>query len=283
MNNNAIEEREREREREGGENRRGGGGASVGAGQGEQAPERVETAFWELGRVLEVEPLVGTELERRRARRSDTGDVRLTTRDIATLTWVGEQYAAFLPQLGRLLACSRGAAYHTRSRWIRAGWATGRAIRADQPPLVWLTAEGLRMCELEFPTWRPSAAMLAHVQAVNEVRLWVAEVRPDWGWTCERELARRQERTAAGVRIGHRPDALVETDAGQTIPIEVERTQKKAARMEAIMREAVKAHGQVWYFAPPGPARALERVADQLGLAGKVKVDPLPGDAVPAR
>jgi hypothetical protein len=82
MNNNAIEEREREREREReereGKKRRGGDATSVGAGQGEQAPERVETAFWELGRVLEVEPLVGTELERRRARRSDTGDVRLT-------------------------------------------------------------------------------------------------------------------------------------------------------------------------------------------------------------
>jgi len=250
------------------ESGQGGGDASKG-----ERGERVEAAFWELGRALDVET---SARARARRRRSDAGRVQLTSRDLTALTWTGEQYAVFQPQLEQLLGCGRAIAYRTRSRWLRGGWADARIIRADQPPLVWLTRDGLRMCELEYPTWRPSAAMLAHVHAVNQVRLALAEARPDWAWTCERELARRQPRTASGVRLGHRHDALITTDQGEEIPIEVELTQKAATRTEGILREALRTYNQVWYFAPPARGRSIEKTAERLALRERVTVDAIP-------
>ncbi len=61
------------------------------------------------------------------------------------------------------------------------------------------------------------------------------------------------------------------------VAVEVELTQKERRRAARIMRELIVAHQSVTYFAPPGPRRQLEVVAEEIG-GGRVQVLPLPGE-----
>jgi hypothetical protein len=200
-----------------------------------------------------------------RGRRRDAGSVKASARDLELLGFIGEQYAVTLPQLARLIGRSHNAARWLRARWERAGWARGAALLVGEPVFVWLTRRGQRAAGSEYSLWRPSPGALAHVAAVNEVRLYVTERHPDAQWVCERELVRD--------RRVHRPDALV-LIAGREVPVEVELTHKRSARSERIMRELVARYGQASYFAAEGVRRTLEEVARDLG--GRVQVQALP-------
>jgi hypothetical protein len=191
------------------------------------------------------------------------------------LRFVGEQYAVTLPQLASLMGRSEHAARWLRSRWQRAGWAQGRALLVGEPVFVWLTRRGLRAAGLPYRAWRPSPGGLAHVVAVNEVRIELAERRPEAGWVCERELA-REARTELGGFGAHRPDGLVLVHGGE-VAVEVELTLKRRGRVERVMREHVARYGQVWYFAPPRLRRALEEAAAGFP-ADRVRVLPLFGE-----
>ncbi len=94
---------------------------------------------------------------------------------------MGEQYALSLPQLARVMGRSVHAARWLRARWERAGWATGRAVLVGEPVFVWLTRRGQRVAGSEFSVWRPNPGALAHIAAVTEVRLWVADRHPGGG------------------------------------------------------------------------------------------------------
>jgi hypothetical protein len=213
-----------------------------------------------------------TPAARARRRRSDAGDLRCSGRDLALLSIVGEQYALSLPQLARLMGRSLHAARWLRSRWERAGWATGRAVLVGQPVFLWLTRRGQRVAGSEYSLWRPNPGALAHIAAVTDVRLWVAERHPRAGWVCERELAREAQHTGTGGQ--HRPDGLVVLDARE-LPIEVELSHKRRARRERIMRELVARYGQAVYFAPDGPRQGLEETARSIG-SERVQVLELP-------
>jgi hypothetical protein len=132
----------------------------------------------------------------------------------------------------------------------------------------------MRVAGLEFSVWRPNPGALAHIAAVNEVRLSVQERRPEAVWVCERELAREARAELGGFGV-HRPDALVLVD-GHELALEVELTQKRRRRAEHLMREHLARYGEVVYFAAPAPLRMLAELAGELG-AGRVHVRPLPG------
>jgi len=202
--------------------------------------------------------------------------VRASPRDLELLRFVGEQYAVTLPQLARLMGRSEHAARWLRSRWQRAGWADGRALLVGEPVFVWLTRRGLRAAGLSYRAWRPSPGGLAHVAAVSDVRIDLAERRPGAVWVCERELARDARSELAGFGA-HRPDGLLLVDGGE-VAVEVELTLKRRARLERVMREHVARYGSAWYFAPLSIRRTLEDVA--AGFADRrVRLLPLPWEA----
>jgi hypothetical protein len=213
-----------------------------------------------------------------RRRRSDAGDLRCSARDLELLSIIGQQYTLSLPQLARLMGRSLHAARWLRSRWERAGWAKGRAVLVGQPVFVWLTRRGQRVAGSEYSLWRPNPGALAHIAAVTDVRLWVADRHPQAEWVCERELAREARLTGTGGR--HRPDGLVVLE-GRELPVEVELTHKRPARRERIMRELVARYGQAVYFAAEGPRQGLEQTARALG-GGRVQVLGLPSGEEPA-
>jgi hypothetical protein len=223
-----------------------------------------------MGSVREFAPR--NPAARARRRRSDAGDLRCSGRDLALLSIVGEQYALSLPQLARLMGRSLHAARWLRSRWERAGWASGRAVLVGEPVFVWLTRRGHRVAGSEYSLWRPNPGALAHIAAVTDVRLWVAERHPLATWVCERELAREAPLMSSAGR--HRPDGLVVLE-GRELPVEVELSHKRPARRERIMRELVARYGQAVYFAPDGPRQGLEESARSIG-SERVQVLELP-------
>ena len=97
--------------------------------------------------------------------------------------------------------------------------------------------------------------MLAHVGAVNDVRLHIAGRSPESQWVCERQLAR--ERVAGE----HLCDALVLTRE-HTVAIEVELTVKSKRRVETILDELSERYQAVLYFCAPGPLRQLTSLAE---------------------
>ena len=123
----------------------------------------------------------------------------------------------------------------------------------DEPPWLWPTAAGIRVCQAGFRPRTPNLALIHHVAAVNEVRLRIAQRSPHSRWTCERVLARELERGA------HLPDAVVET-GGQRHAIEVELTPKSSSRVELALAELSRRYDAVLYFTTSATRAQLERL-----------------------
>src|SRR5262249_3081688 len=125
-----------------------------------------------------------------------------------------------------------------------------RRLLVGEPAWVVPTTSGLRACGQRFGVWRPRLGMLAHVAAVNDVRLHVAQRSPD--------SERVSERLLLLARPGreHLPDAVVLSDE-RRVAIEVELTIKSQRRTTAILDELSARFDAVLYFCAPGPRRLL--------------------------
>src|SRR5205823_7329390 len=117
------------------------------------------------------------------------------------------------------------------------------------------TNAGLRLSGHGFSLWRPHLALLAHVAAVNEVRLHVQRRSAQAEWISERLLAREREGTE------HLCDGLV-LDGGRRIAIEVELTVKSRKRVTAILDELSDRHDAVLYYCALAPHRQLRQLAE---------------------
>ncbi len=203
-------------------------------------------------------------------RRADAGLVRVSPRDVVLLGWVAEQYAVSLPQLARLMGRSFHAARWLRARWQRAGWVWGRVELVGWPVFVWLTPEGSRLAGAEFRTWKPRAARLVHVAAVNDVRLHVQTRAPEAVWVCERRLARELPRGA------HLPDGVVQRGC-ERHAVEVELHPKARRRTRAIVADLLGRYDAAVYFCAPGARRQLDELAGEFGARLAVRPLPNPG------
>lgn len=219
---------------------------------------------------------------RPRKPRRDTGAIRWTERDLAALTWIGEQYAVHLAQLAILLGRRAGAptkavgrlgletARKLVERWRRAGLVERAVLVLGQPAWVWLTRRGLEQVGLDFRFWEPKAEGLAHLAAINEARLWVEQRHPEARWRSERQLRREQPVTRSQENLAHRPDAEVVLGP-QTVAVEVERSAKTPQRMPAILYDLAARYASIWYFCPPAMKPNLARAFEQLEEAARQK------------
>jgi hypothetical protein len=173
----------------------------------------------------------------RRVRR-DAGQVRLGPRDLWALRIVGEQYAVRLSLLSEVLArfdgapVSLDAARKVAARWHRARLAEVAPILAGQGSHVWLTPYGLRQVGQDWKPWSPSAAGLAHLDAVAATRISLG-VLPDGWWVSERQLRQGLVRST-GQKLPHLPDGEVLVPGGR-VAIEVELTPKSIERTRKIL------------------------------------------------
>ena len=195
-----------------------------------------------------------TGLTARRVAHRSPGRELLHRRDLELLAWLGEQYGARIDQLQRRLGCELRTAQRTVARMRGAGLVCARHILVGEPTWVLPTAAGLRTCSSPFTPWQPKLGLLAHVAAVNDVRIYVERSSPWCEWVCERALLRERSRGE------HLPDAVVLLD-GQRVAIEVELTAKSRRRTVAIVDQLARRFDAVVYFCAPATHRVLEELA----------------------
>jgi acetolactate synthase regulatory subunit len=193
----------------------------------------------------------------------------LRRRDLQLLGWLGEQYGARVDQLEVLLDCGPRTVQRVIARLRDAGFVTTRRLLVGEPAWVLPTHAGLRAAGGGLGVWQPRIGLLAHVAAVNDVRLHVQGRSPASEWVPERLLARERK---AGE---HLPDGVVITE-GQRVAIEVELTVKSQRRVTAILDELTRRFDAVLYFCSPGPHRQLTQLAET-GRWGKLGVRELSG------
>lgn len=204
----------------------------------------------------------------RRARGACDKKELLRTRDLMLLAWLTEQYGARVDQLERLLGCCPRTVQRTLARLRGAGLVQTQRLLVGDPAWAIPTGAGMRISGHAFGLWRPRLALLGHVAAVNDVRLYVSQRSPDSQWISERLLARDRQSGE------HLPDALVITD-GQRVAIEVELTVKSRRRMIEILTELNERFDSILYFCAPGPRRLLEEF-EQEGRWRKLGLRELP-------
>jgi DNA-binding transcriptional ArsR family regulator len=179
----------------------------------------------------------------------------LRRRDLEVLSWLAEQYGARVDQLEVLLGAGPRTVQRTVARLRAAGLVRTERVLVGEPAWVLPTAAGMAACSSGFGIWRPRIGLLAHVAAVNDVRLHVQGRAPGTEWVPERVLAR--ERRAGE----HLPDGVAIT-AGRLVAIEVELTVKSRSRVTAILDELTGRFDAVLYFCGPGPHRQLTELAE---------------------
>jgi acetolactate synthase regulatory subunit/DNA-binding transcriptional ArsR family regulator len=183
------------------------------------------------------------------------GHETLRSRDLQLLGWLGEQYAARVDQLEVLLGCGPRTVQRVLARLREAGLVTTRRVLVGEPAWVFPTGTGLRATGHSFGTWSPRLGLMAHVAAVNDVRLHIGARSPESEWVPERLLERERQPGE------HLPDAVVITE-GQRVAIEVELTVKSQRRVQTILNELTQSYDATLYFCTAGPHRQLSQLAD---------------------
>ena len=183
------------------------------------------------------------------------GEQMLTRRDIEVLRWLGEQYAGRQDHLEVLLGCGE-----RQTRRVIARLRAHKLVRVErflavEPAWVTPTNRGLDLAGSEFRVWRANLRLLAHLAAVNDVRLHIERRSAESVWRCERDLAREQ-----GIK-GHLPDALI-TLEGREIAVEVELTLKSKRRLLTIVNDLTARYDTILYFCAPTPHAALTKIAN---------------------
>ncbi len=220
---------------------------------------------------------------KKRKVRSDKGKYQLSPRDLYILDWIADQYAVRFDQVRDLLSDHPGgpmrgdllAVSTTKEKiekWRKAGWVGYRRWLADGPVWVWLTAAGLAVLGVEGYSGKPPAVTrLAHIYAVNEVKLIV-----DWkGWRSERlikaSLGPKDDRPI--------PDAeMTMHDKVDVVALEVEISIKKpdilVAKMSWLLRHYRANYQHVWFYVPNSKvSRAVEAARGKLRPDEQAKVE----------
>ncbi len=220
--------------------------------------------------------------------------VELTERDLTTLCFIGEQYAARLDQIQRLLGSQAGPGAQTPGMLSESAarvWVSRmKAIEAiemekpyrAQPSYLWLRPVGLRLVELDFKYLKPAISTLNHLYWCNQVRLFLAERRPHDVWQSERFLRREHAQATLEKRPNpDLPDAHLLTQRGP-LAIEVELTDKHQVRLNEVVKKRATTYYTTWYFCGVETRRLVERARLALPqeLQQRIQVYDLPGQGM---
>jgi hypothetical protein len=173
--------------------------------------------------------------------------------ELEILRLLAEQTAVPFDQLARFLGCETEQAARIAKHLTKAGYADYGRTLMYEPHWVWLTHRGARFSGLGFKARRPTAAAMARMRAVNEIRIYIAARAPEARWISSRGVVREQGRR------GHRPNAVVEIGAERhAITVHLRRAQQR--RLCHILESHMARYDAVIAFAAPAPRRLLERL-----------------------
>jgi hypothetical protein len=215
-----------------------------------------------------------------RARRHDTGTIRISQRDIDGLLLCGEHYGAPLDLLAEALGVSHLRANAIAHRWRRGGYVDVGQLGSG-PPWTWLTRDGMKATGLGYPATPPTLGRLAHYRAILAARLWLT-AGPAWAdgqawWHSERRLLAKQPKHKGG----HNPDAEIHWPsiegrpyAGQIWAIEVELSAKSIERTTQIITGMLSSmrYATVVYLTAPAARSAVQHAVASLPAEDQARV-----------
>jgi hypothetical protein len=198
-------------------------------------------------------------------------------RDLEVLRWTCEQYAARMDHVIALIGCSRPTAQLTSARLRNAGFVTTRRFMVGEPMWLLPTWRGLTAAGVHGAPWDPTVSRLAHLAAINQVRLHIQARTPDARWIGNRQLRSEHAKTRP-VLTGyakHLPDG-VGIHAGMRVACKVELHFKGRVPTEAVLDQLARRYDATLCFCDHRPYGELLRLA-QSGRWPTLEVRPLPG------
>ncbi len=215
----------------------------------------------------------------RNARAKPTAPFRPSDRDLEIVGFLGRLRLARAAQIAERFETTESKAY-ARLRGLKAlGWVRHRRDGVPGPGVFLATREGLRVAGVDLSEASYSATSLAHDLAVVDVASKLE--RHDFSVQSERELRRAGEGAisvqvpGASRRASHLPDLFATSPAGQRFAVEVELTQKAAARTRAILSAYTRERDltSVAYFVPDPAAEArVRRLGAEVGATKLLEV-----------
>ena len=194
-----------------------------------------------------------------KSQRSSKTDMKLHQHDLAVLSWMCEQYAARIDHLETLMGTGLTETQNLVARLCAAGLARTELILVGHPAWVIPTHKGLAVCGLRYSMWKPKLGALAHISALNEVRLHIQAQKSGSVWLSERQLfAEAKERTGTH---GHVPDGVLILGA-RSVAIEVELSIKTVRRVEAILDHLTGRFDGILYYCATRPHRQLKQLEE---------------------
>jgi len=197
----------------------------------------------------------------------------LRHRDLMVLKWLGEQYAARVDHLEALIGRGKRTVHDMLWRLRDAGHVRTRQILVGERMWATPTSAGLRACGLNYREMIPRSMNLAHIAAVNDVRLHVQRQRPAGVWVCERQVAIEYP------RVGPLPDAVFLLE-GHPVAIEVELTPRAAGISKTKLDKLERSFDGALYYCAPVPYRRLSALKET-GRHPKLQVRELPKRGAP--
>jgi hypothetical protein len=176
---------------------------------------------------------------RRRTGRADFE--RLHRRDLEVLGWVCEQYVARLDQVEALLGEGPQVCALMVGRLCGVGFARVQSYLVGEAQWLLPTQRGLRVCGLVCRPRIPAVGRLAHIAAINDVRLHIERRAPDVLWVSERQLLMEHAKTV------HVPDGVAVFEE-RRVAVEVELTLKRPFRVRAIVADLEGRYDGVLYY-----------------------------------
>lgn len=150
------------------------------------------------------------------------------------ITWIAEQNVVRFDTLHKVITLKyrsihKSLLYSLCDKWNRLGYVKKQRFLGNSPTILWATTKALKLAGFQVRpnerTTSPSFSNLLHDCAVSVVRLEYETHGASW--ICERKL--RDLMPGA-----HLPDGLAIHNSARIL-VEIDRTKKSKARLEAIM------------------------------------------------
>ncbi len=176
-------------------------------------------------------------------------------RELMMLHWLCEQFAARYDHLEALVGRGKVTVSRMVTELREAGCVQSRKIMVGECMWVFPTKKGLKRCGLNYRPVPPRGMSLAHIAAINDVRLHIQLSSEETSWVSERRLVTE---SPGG---GHLPDGVA-IHEGRRVAIEVELTKKIPSIVKAKLDEIEPRFDAVVYFCAPAPYRQLKGLAE---------------------
>ena len=176
-------------------------------------------------------------------------------RELMMLHWLCEQFAARYDHLEALVGRSKVTTWRMVTNLREAGCVESRKIMVGESMWVFPTKKGLNRCGLTYRPVAPRSMSLAHIAAINDVRLHIQHSSEETSWVSERRLVKENP------GAGHLPDGVAIYE-GRRVAIEVELTKKIPSIVKAKLDAIEPRFDAVVYFCAPAPYRQLKGLAE---------------------